>query len=83
MRLLLPHERWLNAVSWAWAPGTNGPSAGDVVYVDATTRAHFDRRFAGKLHGAWVLLTRPYPRVNPDAPSARARGMSCCETKVQ
>lgn len=67
MRLLLPHERWVNAVSWAWAPGTNGPTAGDVVYVDATMRDDFDRRFAGKLRGAWVLLSPPYPRVNPDA----------------
>lgn len=71
MRLLLPHERWLSAASWAWSPGTNGPRAGDVVYVDATTRADFDRRFAGKLRGLWVMLTQPYPRVNPDVPTAR------------
>jgi carboxypeptidase Q len=69
-RLLSPHERWLSAASWAWAPGTNGPVAGDVVYVDATTRADFDRRFAGKLRGAWVMLERPYPRVNPFAATA-------------
>lgn len=71
MRLLLPHERWLTAASWAWAPGTSGPRAGDVVHVDATTRADFDRRFAGELRGAWVMTTAPYPRVNPDIPSAR------------
>lgn len=71
MRLLLPHERWLSAASWAWTPGTNGPRAGDVAYVDATTQADFDRRFAGKLRGAWVMLTQPYPRVNPDVPTAR------------
>ena len=71
MRLLAPHERWINAVSWAWAPGTGGPSAGDVVYVDATSRADFDRRFAGKLRGAWVMTARPYPRTNPDAPNPR------------
>jgi carboxypeptidase Q len=65
MRLLSPHERWIPAASWAWAPGTNGPRAGDVVSVDATTRADFDRRFAGKLRGAWVLLSPPYPRTNP------------------
>ena len=68
MRLVQPHERWLQAVSWAWAPGTNGPVAGDVVFMDATTRADFDRRFAGKLNGAWVMLGPPYPRTNPDAP---------------
>ena len=71
MRLLLPHERWLSAASWAWSPGTGGPRAGDVVYVDASTRADFDRRFAGKLRGSWVMLTSPYPRVNPDVPTAR------------
>jgi hypothetical protein len=71
VRLLLPHERWLSAASWAWTPGTNGPRAGDVVHVDATTRADFDRRFAGKLRGAWVMLSQPYPRVNPDVPRAR------------
>ncbi|MGH7636844.1 MAG: M20/M25/M40 family metallo-hydrolase [Gemmatimonadaceae bacterium] len=71
MRLLLPHERWLSAVSWAWAPGTSGPRAGDVVYVDATTLEDFQRRFAGKLRGVWVMTSRPYPRVNPDVPSAR------------
>jgi hypothetical protein len=71
MRLLLPHERWINAVSWAWAPGTRGAVAGDVLYVDATTRADFDRRFAGKVRDAWVMLSLPYPRTNPDAPNAR------------
>jgi carboxypeptidase Q len=71
MRLLAPHERWVNAVSWAWAPGTKGPTAGDVVYVDATSRLDFDTRFAGKLRGAWVMLSRPYPRTNPDAATAR------------
>lgn len=70
MRLLLPHERWVNAASWAWAPGTNGPSAGDVMFVDATTRADFDRRFAGKLSGVWVMLAPPYPRTTPDAANA-------------
>jgi carboxypeptidase Q len=70
MRLLAPHERWINAVSWAWAPGTNGPRAGDVTYVDATTRADFDQRFAGRLRGMWVMVARPYPRWNPDAYTA-------------
>jgi len=71
MRLLSPHERWISAVSWAWAPGTNGPRAGAVVYVDATTRLDFDRRFAGRLRGVWVLLSPPYPRTNPFVPNAR------------
>ena len=71
MRLLSPHEQWLSAASWAWTPGTNGPRAGEVVFVDASTRADFDRRFAGKLNGAWVLLSQPYPRTNPFLPNAR------------
>jgi hypothetical protein len=70
MRLLAPHERMLLAASWAWAPGTSGPVAGDVVYVDAGTRAEFDRRFGGRVRGAWVMLSKPFPRTNPDAPDA-------------
>ena len=70
MRLLAPHERWINAVSWAWAPGTQGAVAGDVVYVDAATRDDFDRRFSGRLRGRWVMVSTPYPRTNPDAPNA-------------
>src|SRR5205085_10071780 len=71
MRMLLPHERWITAVSWAWAPGTKGSASGDVVFVDATSREEFERRFAGKLRGSWVLISQRYPRTNPDAPSAR------------
>jgi carboxypeptidase Q len=71
MRLVSPHERSIEAASWAWAPGTNGPRAGDVVFVDATTRADFDRRFAGRIKGAWVMLSAPYPRTNPFYPDAR------------
>ena len=67
MRLLSPHERWLPAASWAWAPGTGGPRAGDVVYVDATDRADFDRRFANRLAGAWVMTAAAYPRTAPGA----------------
>lgn len=63
MRLLAPHERWIQAASWAWAPGTRGPVAGDVVHVDATTRAEFDAKFADHVRGAWVMLSAPYPRV--------------------
>ncbi len=69
VRMTAPHERWLNAVSWAWAPGTNGPLNGDVVYMDATTRSEFDARFAGKVRGKWIL---PRGRVNiwnPDGPA--------------
>lgn len=71
VRLVAPHARRIEAASWAWAPGTNGPSTGDVVYVDARTRPDFDSRFAGRLRGAWVMLERPYPRVSPWGATAR------------
>jgi hypothetical protein len=70
-RLVAPHARRIEGASWAWAPGTNGPVTGEVMFVDARTRVDFDRRFAGKLRGAWVMLERPYPRVNPWAATAR------------
>lgn len=70
-RMIAPHTRRIEGASWAWAPGTNGPVAGDVMFVDARTRVDFDRRFAGKLRGAWVMLEPPYPRVNPWAATAR------------
>jgi hypothetical protein len=67
LRMLAPHERWLQAASWAWAPGTRGALAGDGVHLDATTRAEFDARFARRLRGRWVMLSEPFPRVNPTA----------------
>ena len=68
VRMTAPHERWLNAVSWAWAPGTNGTVNGDVVFMDATTREDFNARFAGKLRGKWVLARGPVSIWNPDGP---------------
>lgn len=68
MRMTAPHERWLHVASWAWAPGTPGPVAGDVVFVNATTRAEFDARYAGKLRGKWVLTRTPASVWNPDGP---------------
>jgi len=68
LRMLAPQQRELPGVSWAWSPGTKGPVAGDVVFMDARTRADFDRRFAGKLRGAWVMLGPAYPVVNSDGP---------------
>lgn len=69
VRMTAPHERWLNAVSWAWAPGTNGAVNGDVVYMNATTRSDFDARFAGKLRGKWILPRGPVTIWNPDGPA--------------
>ena len=65
VRLLAPHERWIPAASWAWAPSTSGPVAGSVQLVTATSRVEFDRSFRGKLRGSWVMLGAPYPRLNP------------------
>ena len=69
LRMLAPQRREMIGVSWAWAPGTDGPLAGNVVYLDARTRKEFDRRFAGKLRGAWVMIGAPWPLANPDAPA--------------
>jgi len=74
VRLLEPHTRWIQAASWAWAPGTNGPRAGHVMLMSAATRAEFDR-YRGRLRGAWVITGPPYPRLNPGGadPSDSAR----------
>jgi hypothetical protein len=71
LRLLEPQRRWLTGFSWAWSPGTNGPLAGDVVYVDAKSIADFNQRFAGKLRGQWVIAAPPLPVHNSDAGSSR------------
>lgn len=71
VRLLEPHTRWIPAASWAWAPGTAGPVAGDVLFVDAASRPDFQRRFGGRLRGAWVMLAPPYPRLNPGGAEPR------------
>ena len=68
VRMTAPHERWLDAWSWAWAPGTKGPVAGDVVWMNATTRADFDARFAGKVRGKWVMTRAAADIWNPDGP---------------
>lgn len=68
MRMLAPQQRELLGVSWAWSPGTNGPAAGDVILMDARSQDDFDRRFKGKLKGAWVMLGPAQPITNADAP---------------
>ncbi|HEY4216160.1 MAG TPA: M20/M25/M40 family metallo-hydrolase [Gemmatimonadaceae bacterium] len=71
-RMLAPQRRELIAVSWAWAPSTNGPLSGDVVLVDSRTQADFDRRFAGKLRDKWVMIGPAYALANPDGPHSAA-----------
>ncbi len=69
LRMLAPQQRELQGVSWAWSPGTNGPLAGDVIFVDARTEADFNQRFKGKLAGAWVMIGPAYPVENPSDPA--------------
>ncbi|MBC7789061.1 MAG: M20/M25/M40 family metallo-hydrolase [Anaerolineae bacterium] len=73
LTLLAPHKRQLYAESWAWSPGTKGPLAGNVVYVDAKTIAELKQRFGGKLKGRWVLVAAPVPVWNPDGPPMTQR----------
>jgi hypothetical protein len=68
LRMLAPQQRDLLGVSWAWSPGTNGPLAGDVVFMDARTEAEFNERFKGKLGGKWVMVGLAYPNENPADP---------------
>jgi hypothetical protein len=68
LRMLAPQQRELLGASWAWSPGTNGPVAGDVALMDARTPQEFDKRFAGKLRGKWVLLGLAQPVVNAADP---------------
>ena len=76
LRMTAPQHRELLGVSWAWAPGTNGPLAGDVVFMDARTEADWDKRFAGKLRGKWVMVGPASPNANPDGPTDDARGLA-------
>lgn len=64
LRMLAPQQRELLGVSWGWSPGTNGPVAGNVVLMDARTPQEYQKRFAGKLRGAWVMLGPAQPVVN-------------------
>ena len=73
LRMLEPQKRELIGVSWAWAPGTNGPVAGDVVLLDARTEGEFNQRFRGKLAGKWVMMGLAYPTEQPsNRPATRA-----------
>ena len=72
LTLVAPYRMQLVGYSWAWAPGTRGALAGDVVYVDSRTADDFGRRFAGKLAGKWVMTAAPAPVLNPDAAPTRA-----------
>lgn len=69
LRLVAPQSRVLHGAAVGWSPGTSGPVAGDVVFVDARTLADFQARFAGRLRGRWVLTRAPLPMYDVFAPS--------------
>jgi carboxypeptidase Q len=53
--------RWpVVGFSKAWAPGTNGPVSGEVVYAPITSVSQFDG-YKGSLKGKWVLLSTARP----------------------
>jgi carboxypeptidase Q len=71
LEMTAPHRQELYGVSWAWAPGTNGPVTGNVVLVTATSMNDF-ARYQGTLRGAWVMTREPLPLRNPDVPVSAA-----------
>ena len=56
--IISPTEHPLTIASAGWAPGTNGPIRGPVVYFDAQKKEDFEK-FHGQLKGAIVILTKP------------------------
>jgi Zn-dependent M28 family amino/carboxypeptidase len=72
-RITSPAEHPLTIASAGWAPGTNGPVRGPVVYFDAQKKEDFEK-FHGKLKGAIVILTKPESLSPPqkDEPYADA-----------
>jgi carboxypeptidase Q len=73
LALVAPYTRQLIGASWAWAPGTDGPETGDVVYVDALTPAEYSARFASTVRGKWVMTRPPAFVWNPDGPPMMAQ----------
>lgn len=63
-RIIAPAEHALTIASAGWAPGTNGPVRGPVVYFDARKKDDF-ANFRGKLKGAIVIYQEPQPLSPP------------------
>src|SRR5882724_5415521 len=57
-RIVAPAEHPLTIASAGWAPGTNGPVRGPIVFFDAQTKEDFEK-FRGKLKGAIVITQKP------------------------
>jgi hypothetical protein len=66
VRLVAPHVRALEGASVGWSPGTDGPVAGDVLFVDARSEGELGERFGARLRGAWVMLRAPLPMPPAD-----------------
>ncbi len=63
-RIVAPAEHPLTIASAGWAPGTNGPIRGPVVYFDAQKKEDFEK-FRGKLKGAVLITSKPEPLSPP------------------
>src|SRR5215468_8553666 len=63
-RIVYPTEHPLTIASAGWAPGTNGPVRGSVVFFDAESKEDF-AKYKGKLEGAIVIATEPQPLSPP------------------
>ena len=63
-RVITPREHPLTIASGAWSPNTKGIVRGPVVYFDAKKPEEFGK-FKGKLKGAIVILTEPWPLSPP------------------
>ncbi len=74
-RLIKPYAAPLNAVAWGWTPATDGPRRGPVVLLTSRTDADFERLYAGRLKGAWVMTFRPAEVADPTLPGGRQARM--------
>jgi len=68
-RLIEPRNFPLTVAQMAWTPGTNGPVAGDVVFLDVKKVEDLGK-YAGKLKNAFVLQGPPadFPAVPKERP---------------
>ncbi len=83
LTLLSPHTRQLIGASWAWAPGTNGPETGDVIYMNAQTMDEYVKNFAGAVRGKWVMTRLPTPIWNSDGPAMTAADSASADSALK
>ena len=67
-RIVSPAEHPLAIASYGWAPSTNGPVRGTVVFVSARTIEELDQ-YKGKLRGAIVITREPAELPPYDEPA--------------